>query len=147
MKLIPIKERLEENIKFNRNPLCQEILQMTIDFYGKVGFTPPWIGYFAEENGELVGTGGFKGRPVNGTVEIAYGTFEKYRNQGIGTRICRKLVELSLKRDPYIRIKARTLPEKNFSTRILEKNNFIFNGTTDDPEDGEVWEWVFEGIR
>jgi [ribosomal protein S5]-alanine N-acetyltransferase len=147
MKLIPIKERLEENRKFNRNPLCREILQQTIDFYKKVGFVRPWIGYFAEENGVLVGAGAFKGQPVNGTLEIAYGTFEKYREQGIGTMICRKLVELSLRSDSSIRITARTLPEKNFSVRILEKNNFIFNATVDDPEDGEVWEWLFKGNK
>lgn len=61
--------------------------------------------------------------------------------------ICSKLVELTLRTDSSLRITARTLPEKNFSTRILEKNNFIFVGTVDDPDDGEVWEWEFTGIR
>lgn len=147
MKLLPIKERLEENVQFNRNPLCREILQQTIDFYKKVGFVRPWIGYFIEEKGVLVGAGAFKGQPVNGTIEIAYGTFEKYRKQGIGTKICRKLVGLSLRSDSSLRITARTLPEKNFSVRILEKNNFIFNRTVVDPEDGEVWEWLFKGNK
>jgi hypothetical protein len=53
------------------------------------------------------------------------------------------LVELSRETDPSIKITARTLPEKNFSARILEKNNFIFVGRVCDPDDGEVWEWVF----
>jgi len=145
MELIPIKERLDENEEFINNPLCQESIYMTIDFYRKVGFVPPWIGYYAKQNDDLVGSGGFKGQPINGTVEIAYGTHEKYRKQGIGTAICQQLVDLSLKTDPSIKITARTLPEKNFSTRILEKNNFIFIGTVIDPEDGEVWEWVFKG--
>jgi hypothetical protein len=38
---------------------------------------------------------------------------------------------------------ARTLPEKNFSTRILEKNAFKFMATVNDLDDGEVWEWEF----
>jgi RimJ/RimL family protein N-acetyltransferase len=147
MIFIPIKESLEENQIFSRNPLYSEILQMTIDFYKKVGFVQPWIGYFVEENGDLVGSCGFKGQPINGIVEIAYGTFEMNRRKGIGTKICRKLVELSLKTDPNLQITARTLPEKNFSTRILEKNKFMFNGTVEDPEDGEVWEWVFKGEK
>jgi len=147
MELIPVKETLEENKEFTSNPLCQDTIQMTIDFYKKVGFVPPWIGYYARKNGNLVGAAGFKGQPIHGTIEIAYGTFEKYRRQGVGTEVCKQLVELSLKTDPSIKITARTLPEENFSTRILRKNNFFFNGIVIDPEDGEVWEWVFEGNK
>jgi RimJ/RimL family protein N-acetyltransferase len=144
MQLIPIKERLEDNEEFTSNPMCNESLQMSIDFYKKVGFVEPWIGYYAEENGYLVGCAAFKGQPTNGTVEIAYGTFEKYRNQGIGTTICKHLVNLSLKTDSSVKITARTLPEENFSTGILKKNNFKFIGKVIDPEDGEVWEWLYE---
>lgn len=143
MHLIPIKERLEDNEDFIKNPLCQETVQMTTDFYKKVGFVEPWIGYYAEENGDIVGSAGFKGKPINGTIEIAYGTFQNYRRQGIETKFCKHLVELSLKTDSSIKITARTLPEENFSTRILKANNFIYIGTVNDPEDGQVWEWLF----
>ena len=144
MQLIPIKETFEENEEFVNNPLCQDTIHMTIDFYKRVGYVEPWIGYYAEENGDIVGSGGFKGQPINGTVEIAYGTIEKYRNQGIGTAICKLLVELSLKTDPSIEITARTLPEENYSVRVLKKNHFLFIGTVNDPEDGEVWEWLYQ---
>lgn len=146
MHLLPIKQTLEENQDFLDNPLCKETVEMTVEFQNRVGYNPPWIGYFAKENDELVGVGGFKGKPVNGTIEIAYGTFESHQNRGVGTSICRKLVELSLATDPFIRITARTLPENNFSTRILQKNNFILLGTVVDPEDGEVWEWEYKPI-
>src|SRR5437764_6367233 len=115
MKLIAIKERLEDNQRLATDSVQVEILRMTIDFYKKVGFVPPWIGYYVEENGNLVGSAGFKGPPIKGTVEIAYGTFEEYRKQGIGTAICRHLVELSLKTDPSIRLTARTFSKENFS--------------------------------
>lgn len=143
MKLLPIKETLEENKNFQSNPLCKDTLIPSIDFYKKVGFTPPWICYYVEENGELIGNAAFKGQPINNTVEIAYGTMEAHRQKGVGTRICRQLVELSLATDPSVRITARTLPEKNYSTRILEKNNFVLLGFVTDPEDGEVWEWEY----
>ncbi|HEU5167581.1 MAG TPA: GNAT family protein [Chitinophagaceae bacterium] len=117
---------------------------MCIEFYKKVGFTLPWICYYVEENGELVGSAAFKGQPVNNTVEISYGTMENHRQKGVGTRICKQLVELSLATDPSVRITARTLPEKNYSTRILEKNNFVLLGFVTDPEDGEVWEWEYK---
>ncbi len=144
MELIPIKEKPEENEMFVNHPLCKDSFWMTMDFYKKVGFNPPWISYYAKQNGNLVGAAAFKGKPINGTVEIAYGTFEPYRQQGIATLICATLVELSLKTDPAVRITARTLPERNFSARLLEKNNFILLGSVIDPEDGEVWEWEYK---
>ncbi|MEP6950519.1 MAG: GNAT family protein [Ginsengibacter sp.] len=144
LQLIPINERPGDNEIFVNNPLCRDSIHMTIDFYKKVGFVQPWIGYYVIQNGELVGSAGFKGPPVNGTIEIAYGTFEQYRQQGIGTAICKLLVDLSLETNSQIKITARTLPENNFSARILEKNNFICMGIVNDPEDGEVWEWVFK---
>jgi RimJ/RimL family protein N-acetyltransferase len=146
MNLIPVKETLEENQQFVDDPLCQDTIYMTIEFYKKVGFNPPWICYYVQHDGNLVGSAGIKGKPVNGTVEIAYGTIEKYRKQGIGTGICKLLVDLCLETDPSIRITARTLPENNYSTRILEKNNFEFAGMVNDPEDGDVWEWVYHPI-
>ncbi len=144
MRLLPIKRTLSENEVFANNPLCTETLNMCIEFYKRVGFNPPWICYYAEENGELIGSGAFKGRPVDHTVEISYGTMDNYRQKGIGTRICKHLVELSLATDPSVRITARTLPEHNYSTRILEKNNFILLGSVNDPEDGDVWEWEYK---
>ncbi len=144
MNLLPIQRTLSENETFVNNPLCNETIGMCIEFYKRVGFNPPWICYFVEENGELVGSAAFKGRPVNNTVEISYGTNENHRQKGIGTRICKQLVELSIATDPSVRITARTLPEKNYSTRILEKNNFILLGFVTDPEDGEVWEWEYK---
>jgi RimJ/RimL family protein N-acetyltransferase len=145
MRLLPIKRTLSENESFAKNPLCHETLGMCIEFYKRVGFMPPWICYYAEENGELVGSAAFKGRPINNTVEISYGTMEDHRQKGVGTKICKQLVALSLATDPTVRITARTLPEKNYSTKILEKNNFILLGFVTDPEDGEVWEWEYKG--
>lgn len=140
MQLIPIKETIEENKELSNNPICSEILPMTIEFYKRVGFVPPWIGYFAQDNGNVVGSAGFKGPPMNGTVEIAYGTFEAYKNKGMGTAICKLLVGISLKADPAIKITARTISEDNFSTKILQNNNFKLLGTVMDLEDGEVFE-------
>lgn len=143
MNLLPVKQTLEENEFFASNPLCNETLNMCIEFYKKIGFNEPWICYYAEENGELVGSAAFKGKPSDNTVEIAYGTFEKYQQKGIGTKICKQLVALSKATDPAVRITARTLPGKNYSTKILEKNNFILLGFVTDPDDGEVWEWEY----
>ncbi|MEY4930020.1 MAG: hypothetical protein RI909_744 [Bacteroidota bacterium] len=144
MELIAIKETQSENEEFIHHPLCESMLPMCIDFYKKVGFAPPWICYFVKRGEEFVASAAFKGKPVNGTVEIAYGTFDGFMQQGIATAVCQKLVELSLQTDASIRITARTLPENNFSTRVLEKNDFFCKGSVQDPEDGAVWEWEYQ---
>jgi hypothetical protein len=61
----------------------------------------------------------------------------------VGTEICKQLVELSLKTAPTVKITARTLDNTGYSAKILTKNHFISVGTVIDPEDGEVWEWVY----
>lgn len=144
MELIPIREKIEENEALGTVPFVRDIIFQTTEFYKKVGFVPPWIGYFVKKDNRLVGSAGFKGPPRNNTVEIAYGTFEEYRNQGIGTGMCRLLVSISMNNDASIKITARTDQPNNFSTKILQKNNFKCMGIVTDPEDGEVWEWVFQ---
>ena len=143
MKLLPIFETLEENNTFANHPDCKETLIMTIGYYKIVGFQMPWIGYYAKINDNIVGSGAYKGPPVDGKVEIAYSTFKPFRQKGVGAEICRQLVRLAYETDPSVVITARTLPEKNYSTRILEKNGFKLLGMVIDKDDGEVWEWRY----
>jgi ribosomal-protein-alanine N-acetyltransferase len=144
MNLLPIQERLEDNPEFISNPACQETLHQTIAYFQSIGYSFPWIGYYACVNNHLVGTGAFKGRPLIGKVEIAYSTFPEFQHQGLGTHICQQLVQLGLQTDPSIIITARTLKEENYSTKILIKNNFVLKGTVMDTDDGEVWEWEYK---
>jgi len=146
LELIPINQTIEENQEFINTEDVREGLYMTIEYYRTIGFNPPWIGYYAKINDILVGSAGYKGQPVNNKIEIAYGTFPNFRKQGIGTEICKQLVVLALKNDPSIIITARTLPENNYSTKILEKNNFKLLGTVWDKDDGNVWEWAYSKI-
>jgi RimJ/RimL family protein N-acetyltransferase len=143
MTLLPIQEHLEDNTQFTEREECQESIYMSVDFYTRVGYNPPWICYYASIDGILVGSAAYKGLPINNRVEIAYGVFPSHRMKGIGTQICQELVALSLDTDPNVTITARTLPEENYSTRILTKNGFILLGTINDPEDGPVWEWEY----
>lgn len=143
MELLPIHPTAAENAAFANHPDCQDSVALTLDFYQRVGYEPPWIGYFARVDDKLVGAAGFKGPPRNGQVEIAYGTFPAYQHQGVGTQMCRELVQLALEADPTLRITARTLPEENYSTKILRSNGFIWAGMTWEEEDGDVWEWLY----
>jgi RimJ/RimL family protein N-acetyltransferase len=142
MILLPIEIDASSNSKFYEQPECKSILDIYPAYYTKVGFNKPWIGYFASIDGhQFVGCGGYKGKPREGKVEIAYATFQSFEGQGFGKAICRELVRLSLKTDPSVRITARTLMENNPSTTILKSNGFTYVGIVTDEEDGEVWEW------
>ncbi|RAV99460.1 GNAT family N-acetyltransferase [Pseudochryseolinea flava] len=143
MVLLPIKENLEDNIDFIDHPDCQDTLEMSVKFFKNIGYHFPWVGYYAQKDRVLIGTGAFKGRPLFGKIEIAYGIFPQYRRMGYGTEICGRLLEIATRTDPSVLITARTLPAENFSTKILRKNNFHFSGTVIDPDDGEVWEWEY----
>jgi ribosomal-protein-alanine N-acetyltransferase len=144
MELLPIKEYLHENQEFIDHPDCSKNLEMCVEFYKKVGYNPPWVCYYVRLDGEFVGGFAFKGKPVNNRVEIAYVVFPQYQHKGIGTRAARTLVELATETDPDVIITARTLPEENFSARILRKNNFRLLGTIVDDEDGKLWEWEYQ---
>jgi RimJ/RimL family protein N-acetyltransferase len=145
MNFLPIQTSLEANAAFIDHPDCQESLAMTLEYYKIIGYHFPWVCYFVEMDGEIVANAAFKGQPVAGRVEIAYGTMEQYQHQGIGAAVCRKLVEIALATDPGVQVTARTLMEPNFSTRILQKNGFQCLGIVNDPDDGEVWEWEYQG--
>ena len=144
MYLVPIHQHPEQNLEFLNHPLCKDNVSMTTDFYRIVGFHPPWIGYYAKQDEIIVGAAGFKGPPKEGTVEIAYGTFEEFRQKGVGTEMCRLLIELALRADSEVNITARTFDRNNFSTRILERNSFVYRSQVEDPEDGLVSEWIYQ---
>ena len=141
--MIPIEADEMKNAAFMTNEDCRGISIVYPDFYKRVGFTPPWIGYFFKCGDDLVGAGGYKGPPRAGKVEIAYSTFKRFEGKGFGRAICRHLVELSLHTDPQVMITARTLPQDSASTTILKRNKFRLLGSVYDEEDGDVWEWHY----
>ena len=145
MELVAIPNSKEANSHFLDDPDCQEVVEQTLEMYDEVGFEPPWIGYIAQISGEYVGAGAFKGAPDESRVEIAYMTFPKHRGKGIGTKICRLLVEKAVKEISGIQITAKTKHKTSPSVSVLENNNFYRLGLVDDPENGAVWEWMYGG--
>ena len=122
-------------------PVAAQIVDAMTQLYRAVGYEPPWIGYFAIENDNCVGTCGFKSPPQNNRVEIAYFTFPGHESRGLATRMAAELIRLALAKMPTVTVAAQTLPEENASTSVLKKLQFRFVGTVEHPEDGLVWEW------
>jgi ribosomal-protein-alanine N-acetyltransferase len=109
MEFVAIDVDESRNTKLNVGKESQDVLDVYPGFYKRVGHHPPWIGYFFRRDNEFVGCGGFKGKPKDGKVEIAYGTFKEFEGQRVGTEICRLLVNLSRQTDPAVRVTARTV--------------------------------------
>ena len=146
MTFLPIHIDEDKTKELYANTYCQGIFKSYPDYYYKVGYNPPWIGYFVIRDGIVVGVGGFTGQPKDGKVEIAYGTFKKYENQGIASFTCRQLIAIAKTTDAEIIIWAKTAPEKNASVKVLERNEFKFTGIVQDEEIGDAWEWVYKEI-
>lgn len=121
--------------------LATAVCEATANLYQSVGFTPPWIGYLALADGQLVGTCGFKSAPRDGRVEIAYVTFPPFEGRGVATAMGTALLSISREQPCAVEVAAQTLPERNASHRILEKLGFRWLEAVEHPEDGTVWEW------
>jgi ribosomal-protein-alanine N-acetyltransferase len=50
MTLLPIQPTIQENTQFLQYPDSEPGLTMTIEFFNRIGYTPPWIGYFVQQN-------------------------------------------------------------------------------------------------
>jgi RimJ/RimL family protein N-acetyltransferase len=122
----------------------QEMAARTAQFYQRVGFRPPFIGYLAADAELIVGSCGFKGPPKKGRVEIAYVTDTPYRGRGVATAMARSLLRIAEEFDANqdLVIVAETLPSNAASGRILSKLGFGVTGEAKDPDHGPVHLWT-----
>ena len=119
----------------------EEACRMGAQHFASVGYLPPWIGYVAFDGDECMETCAFKTPPINGVVEIAYGTLERHQNKGYATAMVRALIDIARRADSKVTITAQTLPGSNASARVLTKAGFVCTGELVHPEDGLVAEW------
>lgn len=142
MKLKPITQQEDKTNELYASADCQTLLAMYDDFYTKIGYNFPWIGYFVVKQDKIVGSCGFVGQPKDKKVELAYWTFKEFEGQGIASFACKELVAIAKQTDLIVTITAKTAPEKNASTKILENNNFVFTEIVQDDEIGNAWLWT-----
>ena len=141
MKLIAIQINEDKSKAIFSTKDCQDVLEAYENYYPIIGFHLPWVGYFIFKDDKIVGSCGFTGKPKNNQVEIAYWTFKEYENQGIASFTCQELIRIAKNKNENIKITAKTAPEHNASTKILEKNKFIYSEIVQDEEIGDAWLW------
>jgi [ribosomal protein S5]-alanine N-acetyltransferase len=96
--------------------------------------------FLSGEQPQLVGWGGFKGVPEDGTVEIGYEIAESRQKQGLATAAAKAMVEEAFADPAVTEVIAHTLPERNASNRVLEKTGFRFTEAT---YEGDTPVWRF----
>lgn len=141
LELLPLTRNLDKSNPAFAHADCQQALQIYTGYYAQHGYAPPWIAYFTLLDGVAVGLCSFTGAPVNDRVEVAYWTFAGNEGKGIASFGCRALVRIAREASPTPTVYAKTAPEQNASTRILEKHGFVKTGVVTDHEIGDAWYW------
>ncbi len=144
MELKPIELSIDRSNEIYGSDECQMLLKTYDEYYRKIGFNLPWVGYFVIKENQFVGSCGFTGQPKEGKVEIAYWTFKEFEKQGIASFSCKQLIQISQQTDPTIIVTAKTAPEFNASTKILQNNEFTFTEVVQDEEIGDAWLWTLK---
>ena len=123
-----------------------EALQPTRDALAADPGRSAWGARFfvARDPPELVGWGGFKGPPDDGVVEVGYEIAEARRGRGLATAATRAMLAEAFTDERVTAVIAHTLPERNASTRVLEKAGFRFDG---DAQEGDEVVWRFSIAR
>lgn len=102
---------------------------------------------FFDDDGALVGFGGFKGPPTDdGDVEIGYAIAPARQGRGLATAAVRMLIDRA-RNDGASRVIAHTLATRNPSTGVLTHWGFTHTATTTDPDQGideDVWRWELQ---
>jgi len=124
-------------------PLNDEASQRwTLDMLAHDPDAAGWLlWYFVlDESGvarQLIGNGGFKGKPHNGVCEIGYSVLPAHQQRGYATEAAAALVAWAFTHAEVERVIAETLPELTASIRVMDKCGMQFIGEGN-PEQAEV---------
>jgi len=122
-----LKEALEQAILPNVADLSKNYLYSTI-----------WTAISKAEN-KMVGDICMYGEPnETGEVEIGYGTYNEFQNKGFMTETVKGMLGWLKMQEKVKKVCASTEKTNVASFRVLEKNNFIKVGETDNLF---TWEW------
>ena len=93
-----------------------------------LGWTSWYWLLVADGESQLVGYGGFKGKPTNGDCEVGYSVIETHHRRGLATEGTRALVDWAFTHDDVQLVSAHTLPELVPSIGVLDKLGFTLLG-------------------
>ena len=97
----------------------------------KTGSVSEWGPHlFFDDDGALVGNGGWKGPPAEGVAELGYAVASSWQRRGSQ----RQSSESS----------SNALAEENASAKVLQRCGFTRTAELIDPDEGPVWRWELQ---
>ncbi|WP_226537331.1 GNAT family N-acetyltransferase [Fictibacillus halophilus] len=84
-----------------------------------------------KETERIVGDIGFKGKPVDQTVEIGYGIIPSAQGKGYATESVNEIVKWALSTNLVSTVVAECLEDNTASVKVLEKLGFEVTGTVE----------------
>lgn len=132
---------LEEELNLNEtsrtmSPELREAFEQTIlpnvaDTSKNYLYSTLWTAISKADN-KMVGDLCIIGEPnVDGAIEIGYGTYDEFQNQGFMTEMVRGIIEWAATQSIVKSIIASTDKTNTASFKVLEKNGFIKIGETE----------------
>lgn len=82
-----------------------------------------------KESSQSIGDLCFKGPVKNHAVEIGYGVQQQYEGNGYTTEALQAMTQWAFGQKDVVFVEAETAPDNKASQRVLEKCNFVFDGT------------------
>ena len=92
----------------------------------------------------LIGSGGYKGPPENGIVEIGYALAPEVRNRGYATELANGLISNAWLCHDVSVIQAHTTAGEHASVSVLRKCGFTLADNLLDNREGSIWKWILE---
>lgn len=101
----------------------------------------PWGSHlFFDDDGALVGFGGWKGAPLDGRAELGYAVAPLRQGRGIASAATGLLIERARAAGVSV-VVAHTLAVDSASTAVLRRHGFTVVAEITDPADGPLWRW------
>ncbi|TSA10300.1 MAG: N-acetyltransferase [Betaproteobacteria bacterium] len=107
---------------------------------------PLWNSFFLfviEQPTRAIGSGGFRGSPRAGRVEIGYNVAAKFQRQGVATAAVLMLIDRAFASAEVGEVFAETSIANAASRRVVEKAGFLRVGPRMSAEDGEMDQWLY----
>jgi [ribosomal protein S5]-alanine N-acetyltransferase len=103
--------------------------------------------FVLEQPRTLVGWGGFKGPPRDGTIEVGYAIAPAWEGRGLATAAVAELLRVGFAAPEVRTVLAHTRGEPGPSARVLEKSGFVYECDVPDDHVGTAWRFRLDRPR
>ena len=116
-----------------------EVFAWVRGMMGRHPEAPGWFTWFIIGDGQLCGTGGYKGPPgIGGSVEIGYSVIPECQRRGFASSAVNLLVSRAFRDERVRTVRAETLADGIASQGVLRRCGFSSAGSHIDPDEGEI---------